>query len=77
MRNKKINKLDKALLVLGYFAATFILLVTVVGIILAIIKMHRNGTTTIELPQAEAEPVPLLLPDAALSDRNMAETQIT
>ena len=62
----KRNKLDKALLILGYVAAAFILVVSVVGIIMAIIKLF-NSEETIMLSQAQAETESYLIPDASVA----------
>jgi mannose/fructose/N-acetylgalactosamine-specific phosphotransferase system component IIC len=68
------NKLDKALLVLGYFAATFILVISVMGIYLAIIKLF-NSRKTIMLPQAQADTESKLIPDRSVVHIFPAERQ--
>lgn len=60
---RKRNKLDKALLILGYFAATFILVISVMGIYLAILKLFNSGKT-IMLSQEETESK--LIPDRSV-----------
>lgn len=71
---KKIDMLDQGLTILGYLAATFILVISVVAIILAVIKMHKSGLTTAQPQLQQAEGELKLMLDAAPSDRNFVES---
>ncbi|MDF2660789.1 MAG: hypothetical protein K0Q94_3580 [Paenibacillus sp.] len=68
---EKMSRLDIALLRMGYVAAFFILIITIGGIVVALINMYRNGKLPLALPQ-EAEPD--RLPDVAALSQQFIET---
>lgn len=72
---KKKSRLDKVLLILGYVAAAFILVAALIGIIIAIIKMSKNGEIPPELPQAQAEAGPMLIPERKPSTRKSVKAR--